>query len=465
MAESGGNSPEMISDSSIDDDSMILVSRPQNKRSTVVDDESISDSSNYDDHDELNNATEPTETDNFNVNLVLDTDHVSSMSAFDEYIDTTSDSIEGRQVSCDTKISSVAARTGPFSLITPGKIDTSVNSASTDRIGPFASTNIRPGSTLNSEASAQPVSSVSFDHPITLPSSSIVIASVIESHCALAISIPVTTAVTVTVPVEPIAEASSARVAPCVGQVVNVSILATAVVAAAAIPLKSIVEAGRTIIKPIIPVASKSITSIATKSVTSIRPTPISTTATIGAVQPMVSVRARSGSVDLTLEKQQSGPERTNVSHNLSSSSGQNCTIRSVIRTNSSGAKEEEKESAERWRDRLWPSRALTSFCRSITRCKPPILEAGKNIFAGSNNRDGDKKVRLDPHWEKTDLRKVITSYDTLAAHNAAFFLLLVEESRESSLQDSSEFEASVSYLDLNLNFNLNIKIYEAVAL
>ena len=147
---------------------------------------------------------------------------------------------------------------------------------------------------------------------------------------------------------------------------------------------------------------------------------------------PVVSVRARSGSTDLTLNK-------------ASSSSASSSKVRSVIRSVGSSSAVEEKESAERWRDRLWPSRALTSFCRSITRCNPPILKAGKNIFGGHHNKDGEKNVKLVPHWNKTDLKQVINTYDTLAAHNAAFFLLLVEESRESSVQDSSEFEVRIT--------------------
>lgn len=156
---------------------------------------------------------------------------------------------------------------------------------------------------------------------------------------------------------------------------------------------------------------------------------------------PMISIRARSGSVDLTLN-------RALLSHTTTSSSAtSNTSSRSIIRSVGSTSVVEEKESAERWRDRLWPSRALTSFCRSITRCIPPVLVPGKNIFSGEHDRDGLKKVRLTPHWNKTDLKKVVNTYETLSAHNAAFFLLLVEESRESSLQDSSEFEVTMELI------------------
>jgi len=42
------------------------------------------------------------------------------------------------------------------------------------------------------------------------------------------------------------------------------------------------------------------------------------------------------------------------------------------------------EETTEQWRNRLWPPKALTSFCRIITRCKPPQLsphDASKKFF------------------------------------------------------------------------------------
>lgn len=168
-----------------------------------------------------------------------------------------------------------------------------------------------------------------------------------------------------------------------------------------------------------------------------IAPVAARATTVTAAAAPVVSIRARSGSADLT-------SNRVTLSHTTTSSSATSSGARSVIRSVGSSCIVEEKETAERWRDRLWPSRALTSFCRSITRCTPPILQAGKSIFAGQCERDGEKKIRLTPHWEKSDLQKVINTYDTLAAHNAAFFLLLVEESREASMQDSSDFEVLI---------------------
>ena len=179
----------------------------------------------------------------------------------------------------------------------------------------------------------------------------------------------------------------------------------------------------KTAVVPVKPVVIPAVISMKTSSV------PVKAAAIPLRAVPVVSVRARSGSTDLTLNK--------------AGSSSVSSTVRSIVRSVGSSSAVEEKESAERWRDRLWPSRALTSFCRSITRCNPPILKAGKNIFSGHHSKDGDKSVRLVPHWNKSDLKQVINTYDTLAAHNAAFFLLLVEESRESSVQDSSEFEVN----------------------
>jgi hypothetical protein len=48
------------------------------------------------------------------------------------------------------------------------------------------------------------------------------------------------------------------------------------------------------------------------------------------------------------------------------------------------------------------------------------------------NDQSGGEKFRLQPHWGKSDLQSVTTSYDSLAAHNSAFFLLIVEECIES---------------------------------
>ena len=162
MVERGGDTPEMISDSSIDDDSVVRISRPKNKRSTVVDDESISDSSNDRDSDldELANADNPKDTDDVNAGLGLNTDHFSSMSAFDDYLESadhaTSDRKKSDTVKSDTNNSSSGAmRKGPFSLLPSEKGVSSTIPAPIDRVGPFASAQLRPCSTLQSETSVQ----------------------------------------------------------------------------------------------------------------------------------------------------------------------------------------------------------------------------------------------------------------------------------------------------------------------
>ena len=220
-------------------------------------------------------------------------------------------------------------------------------------------------------------------------------------------------------------------------KIVPVVLRATAVSAVAASVVSDVAPAA---------VVNKTVSSIPTKvsalpvkapvpvRVTAV-PVPVRVAVTSSAA-PIVSIRARSGSADLT-------SNRVTLSSTSTSSSATSGGSRSVIRSVGSSCIVEEKETAERWRDRLWPSRALTSFCRSITRCTPPVLQAGKHVFAGQCERDGEKKIRLIPHWENGDLQKVINTYDTLSAHNAAFFLLLVEESREASMQDASDFEVT----------------------
>jgi hypothetical protein len=76
---------------------------------------------------------------------------------------------------------------------------------------------------------------------------------------------------------------------------------------------------------------------------------------------PSISVRARSGSADYTLEK--SG--RTHDIHSTINS-GISSNIRSslVSSTSSSSSSNNDDRDTIKWKDRLWPSRALNSFCR-----------------------------------------------------------------------------------------------------
>jgi hypothetical protein len=100
------------------------------------------------------------------------------------------------------------------------------------------------------------------------------------------------------------------------------------------------------------------------------------------------------------------------------------------------------KETPERWRMRLWPSKAITAFCRIITRCKPPPSSPGLRIGGSRND-----KLELLAHWRKTELSKVPTVFTDPAEHSGVFFLLSVEECREAVTKaedpDAFVFEAA----------------------
>jgi hypothetical protein len=356
MNEDAPGSPESISASSPEEDETLQVSRPQCRRSLVVDDdeEDISDSSS--DNDSKLVKQQPQTGDSV---LIGDGSIDRSLEQSMDSEDLATDSADTAEVQNEV-------------------VSADLSDVPTDRAGPFSSllsTDETPGAV---DMITDSVSVVQEETPV---------------EAALIIK------------AEPV--------------VVKAAVIAAAVVPnmSIATPKVIVVPAAVTRKAPLVPVRAAAIPLRAA---------------------PVVSVRARSGSTDLTLNKASSSSAS---SSSVSSSS----TVRSIIRSVGSSSAVEEKESAERWRDRLWPSRALTSFCRSITRCNPPILKAGKNIFGGHHNKDGEKNVKLVPHWNKTDLKQVINTYDTLAAHNAAFFLLLVEESRESSVQDSSEFEVRIT--------------------
>eukprot|EP01032_Pedospumella_encystans_P018714 gene18714-21295_t len=93
------------------------------------------------------------------------------------------------------------------------------------------------------------------------------------------------------------------------------------------------------------------------------------------------------------------------------------------------------KETPEKWRMRIWPSKALTAFCRIITRCTPPDSTVGMRLGASSHgqNHKGGKveKIGLKPHWRMSELTKVPMTFDDAALHSSTFFLLTVEECRE----------------------------------
>ena len=47
-------------------------------------------------------------------------------------------------------------------------------------------------------------------------------------------------------------------------------------------------------------------------------------------------------------------------------------------------------ETSDKWRDRLWPSKALITFCRVITRCR---------IVGSKNTQETNNGCLLIPHW------------------------------------------------------------------
>jgi hypothetical protein len=131
-----------------------------------------------------------------------------------------------------------------------------------------------------------------------------------------------------------------------------------------------------------------------------------------------------------------------------------------------SGSFTKDKETPEKWRMRLWPSKALIAFCRIITRCRPPASQPGVRLGAAipaaggnsssnnnnNNNTNNDNnsnkhrhgkhgKLELQAHWRTSELSKVPVRFDSSAAHSSTFFLLAVEECRE-SVTNQDEVEA-----------------------
>jgi hypothetical protein len=87
----------------------------------------------------------------------------------------------------------------------------------------------------------------------------------------------------------------------------------------------------------------------------------------------------------------------------------------------------EERETPEKWRNRLWPSKAITSFCRILLRCKPPASVPGERLVMTNKGVS-----QLGAHWQESELPRINVNFDSAPAHNAAFFLLVVEECRDS---------------------------------
>ena len=440
MADERTGSPESISDSSIDDDSVVLVNRPQNKRSTVIiDDESISDTTDdTSDSDEPADAVNPTKTD----------DGVENSSAVSSSSDAFAQYLASKPHAAGSATDSLSAnglespRIGPFSSV--DRLLSS-NSTSTGPFGPMS--NRQSSSSHSDQPSRSPFSSphrfssslrsAFTDDAVIMP----------QSHSTVSTALfPATSTSTSTVAPTQTSTSSSSAASHTLQKPPLAPVLSkpTAPGTDTAIPAIAQLKAVTVKVEPVSVTIKPAVAPVKTAIATSAsRPVTVTSSGPSTLAPQMVSIRARSGSADLTLEKQQFDRPSGVTSY---SSAGQGVAVRTVIRA-SSNANFEEKESAEKWRDRLWPSRALTSFTRSITRCTPPTLQAGKKIFSNSGlDSNGEKKLQLKPHWQKSDLKKVVSRYDSLAAHNAAFFLLLVEESRESSIQDPAEFEITVSH-------------------
>lgn len=143
-------------------------------------------------------------------------------------------------------------------------------------------------------------------------------------------------------------------------------------------------------------------------------------------------------------------------------------------------------ESAEQWRKRLWPSKAITSFVRIITRCSPPVATVGESLFSSQLNAvddedDNDKHsagrrenaaqkqkreraalspmdVGLKAHWTAKELRKVPESFgQDINLHSSIFFLLAVEECRASCLKAPEFTETGASTGEAEMGPSLEI--------
>eukprot|EP01031_Cornospumella_fuschlensis_P044199 gene44199-54042_t len=95
-----------------------------------------------------------------------------------------------------------------------------------------------------------------------------------------------------------------------------------------------------------------------------------------------------------------------------------------------------DRETPEKWRGRLWPKKALPTYCRVITRCQPPSLLAP------------GKWGELVAHWRSSDVGKIGTSFSSLTAHSTSFFLLTVEESRDAVMNSEDSGTAGKKRLD-----------------
>jgi hypothetical protein len=170
-----------------------------------------------------------------------------------------------------------------------------------------------------------------------------------------------------------------------------------------------------------------------------------------------LSIRKRSGSADLTNLREtlkQNGESSEGVTSTvvraglISNSAVSGGELRTKLIHRQTRSSDDNEESPQRWRDRLWPARALTAFCRALTRCEPPSVTPGQRISA-SRKHDGahSSLVLLSPHWSPSQLKPIGEKFHDIAAHNAAFFLPLIEESRESAQRELLISEDNNSHL------------------
>lgn len=54
-------------------------------------------------------------------------------------------------------------------------------------------------------------------------------------------------------------------------------------------------------------------------------------------------------------------------------------------------------------RERIWPSRAILTFCRILTKCEPPVVIPGQKLPSA---------FRIIPHWKSNELLPVGISFD-----------------------------------------------------
>ena len=110
----------------------------------------------------------------------------------------------------------------------------------------------------------------------------------------------------------------------------------------------------------------------------------------------------------------------------------------------------EEADAVSRWKDRMWPTRAIVSFCRIVTRCRPPAVAPGKPVGNSRGGRGGEA-LHLTPHWMRDDLATIPSSFASASLHCSILFLLAVEESREASVQSLAREDLAAQTFSVRL--------------